>query len=56
MSSFEANVMKVQRRLGRRLTAQELRLLRLWDAVTQTESRDSRDAAQQQDGEGPPHE
>lgn len=56
MPSFEANVMKVQLRLGRRLTAQELRLLRLWDAVTQTESRDSRDAAQQQGGDGPPQE
>ena len=56
MPSFEANVMNVQQRLGRRLSAQELRLLQMWDAVTQPESRDSRDAAQQQDGEGPPQE
>jgi hypothetical protein len=56
MANFEGNVMNVQQRLGRRLSAQELRLLQLWDAVTQTESRDFRDAADQQDGDGPPQE
>jgi hypothetical protein len=48
MPSFEANVMNVQQRLGRRLSAQELRLLQLWDAVTPNESRDFRDTAEQQ--------
>lgn len=56
MPSFEANVMNVQQRLGRRLNAQELRLLQLWDSVTQPESRDSHGAAEQQDGDEPPQE
>jgi hypothetical protein len=56
MADFDANVMNVQQRLGRRLTAQELRLLQLWDAVTQSDSRDFRDAAEQQDGDGSPQE
>jgi hypothetical protein len=36
MPNFEANVMNVQQRLGRRLSAQELRLLQLWDSITQS--------------------
>jgi hypothetical protein len=56
MADFDANVMNVQQRLGRRLTAQELRLLQLWDSVTQSDARDFRDAAEQQDGDGPPQE
>jgi len=56
MPSFEANVMNVQQRLGRRLNAQELRLLQLWDSVTQSESRDSHGAAEQQDGDEPSQE
>jgi hypothetical protein len=56
MADFDAKVMNVQQRLGRRLTAQELRLLQLWDTFTQTESRDFGDAAEQRDGDGPPQE
>jgi hypothetical protein len=52
MADFDANVMNVQQRLGRRLTAQELRLLQLWDAITQSDSRDFRDAAQPTGGDG----
>jgi hypothetical protein len=51
MANFDAKVMIVQQRFGRRLTAQELRLLQMWDAVTQTESLDFRDASEQQDGD-----
>ena len=57
MANFEANVMNVQQRLGRRLTGQELRLLQMWDLVTQSDSRDFRDAVEQRDGdELPPEE
>jgi hypothetical protein len=56
MPDFEANVMNVQQRLGRRLNAQELRLLQLWDSVTQSESRNSHGAAEQPDGDEPPQE
>ena len=56
MADFDANVINVQQRLGRRLTAQELRLLQLWDAITQSESRNSQGAAEQQDGDEPPQE
>ena len=56
MADFDANVLNVQQRMGRRLTAQEIRLLRLWDAVTQNESRDFRDAAGDQDDDGQPQE
>jgi hypothetical protein len=56
MADFDANVMNVQQRLGRRLSVQELRLLQLWDAVTHSDSRDFRGAAEQEDGDGPPQE
>jgi hypothetical protein len=56
MGNFEGNVQNVQQRLGRRLTAQELRLLQLWDSVTQSESRDLHHAEKQQDGDEPPQE
>jgi hypothetical protein len=56
MPSFEANVMNVQQRLGRRLNTQELRLLQLWDSVTQSESRNSHGPAEQQEGDEPPQE
>jgi hypothetical protein len=49
MASFEANVMNVQQRLGRRLTPQELRLLQMWDSIAQVESREFRDSSQAAD-------
>lgn len=54
MPNFEINVMNVQQRLGRRLTPQELRLLRLWDSIAQTESRDLLDSSQEAGDE--PHD
>ena len=52
MADFEAKVMNVQQRLGRRLTAQELRLLHLWDTITQSNPGDLHGAVQQEDGDG----
>jgi hypothetical protein len=52
MANFDANVQNVQQRLGRRLSAQELRLLQLWDSVTQSESRIFDDAPEQPGGDG----
>lgn len=40
MPSFEDNVAKVERTLGRALAAGELRLLKLWDLTTRNDSRD----------------
>jgi len=56
MANFESKVMNVQQRLGRLLTAHELRLLHLWDADTPAETHDFRGAAEQQDGDEPPEE
>jgi hypothetical protein len=56
MPSFDSNVMNVQQRLGRRLNAQELRLLQMWDTVTQSDSRNSNGAAEQQDDDETPQE
>ena len=56
MPSFDANVMNVQQRLGRRLNAQELRLLQMWDAVTQADSRSFRDDQDMQDSDEPQQE
>jgi hypothetical protein len=53
MADFEANVMNVQQRLGRRLTAQELRLLQLWDSVTQADPRGFGNAPESEEGEEP---
>lgn len=47
MPDFDSNVQNVQQRLGRRLNAQELRLLQMWDTVTQSDSRGFRDDSEQ---------
>jgi len=39
MPDFESNVQNVQQRLGRRLSGQEMRLLQLWDSITQSAPR-----------------
>jgi hypothetical protein len=56
MPSFDANVMNVQQRLGRRLNGQELRLLQMWDAVTQADSRTFPDDQELQEGDEPQQE
>ena len=56
MPSFDANVMNVQQRLGRRLNAQELRLLQMWETVTQTDSRSMRDEQEVMEGDEPQQE
>lgn len=61
MPDFESNVQNVQQRLGRRLSGQELRLLQMWDSITQTAPREvfaqgeEADAAEAPSGE-PEHQ
>jgi hypothetical protein len=52
MPDFEANVQNVQQRLGRRLSGQELRLLQLWDSITQSQSRDAVAVIEDPESEG----
>ncbi len=41
MASFEENLEKIQRTLGRNVTPDELRLLRLWDLTSRPDSREA---------------